>query len=99
VGTVESDESDLEGEEDDDDLDDDLLIVGEQTGTVDSTDASSSGTEPPAKKTKITLTVDQDKFAKRVEIQVMKTEVMSGTYEIALWLHPGNIIRHTFRNH
>ena len=39
VGDVESDESDLEGEEDDDDSDDDLLIVGEQSGTADSTGA------------------------------------------------------------
>jgi len=64
VGTVESDESDLEGEEDDDDSDDDFLIVGEQSGTEDSTDASSAGTEAPVKKAKITLTVEQEKFAK-----------------------------------
>ena len=64
VGTVESDESDLEGEEDDDDSDDDFLIVGEQSGTEDSTDASSEGTEAPVKKAKITLTVEQEKFAK-----------------------------------
>jgi hypothetical protein len=54
VGAVESDESDLEGEEDGDDSDDDLLIVGEQSGTTDSTGASSVGTEaqvgvPPSK--------------------------------------------------
>ncbi len=49
VGAVKSDESDLEGEEDDDDSDNDLLIVGEQSGTADSTGASSAGTEAPAK--------------------------------------------------
>ena len=49
VGAVESDESDLEGEEDDDDSDNDLLIVGEQSGTADSTGASSAVTETPDK--------------------------------------------------
>ena len=62
VGAVESDESDRDGEEDD--ADNDLLIVGEQSGTTDSTDASSAGTEAPVKKAKITLTEEQEKFAK-----------------------------------
>jgi hypothetical protein len=31
-------------------------IVSEQSGTADSTDASSAGTEAPVKKTKMTLT-------------------------------------------
>ena len=38
--------------------DDDLEIVVEESGTADSTGASSAGTETPAKKTKITLTVE-----------------------------------------
>ncbi len=57
-------ESDRDGEEDDDDSDDDLQIVGEQSGTADSTGASSAGTEAPAKKAKITLTEEQERFAK-----------------------------------
>jgi len=65
VGEVESDESDLEGEQDDDDSHDDLLIVGEQSGTADSTGASSAGTEAPAKKAKTTLTAEQEEFAKQ----------------------------------
>jgi hypothetical protein len=65
VGAVESDESDLEGEEDDDDSDDDLLIVGEQSGTADSTGASSAGTEAPSKKAKMTFTAEREKFAKQ----------------------------------
>jgi len=55
-------ESERDGEEDDDDSDDDLEIVGEQSGTADSTGASSAGTEAPAKKAKITLTGEQEKF-------------------------------------
>ncbi len=55
-------ESERDGE-DDDDSDDDLEIVGEESGTADSTGASSAGTEAPAKKTKITLTAEQEKFA------------------------------------
>jgi hypothetical protein len=43
-------ESERDREEDDDDSDDDLEIVGEQSGTADSTGASSAGTEAPAKK-------------------------------------------------
>jgi hypothetical protein len=50
-------ESERDGEEDNDDSDDDLQIVGEQSGTADSTGASSAGTEAPAKKAKITLTL------------------------------------------
>jgi hypothetical protein len=57
-------ESERDGE-DDDDSDDDLEIVGEKSGTADSTGASSAGTEAPAKKAKITLTAEQEKFAKQ----------------------------------
>jgi hypothetical protein len=57
-------ESESDGE-DDDDSDDDLEIVGEESGTADSTGASSAGTETPAKKAKITLTAEQHKFAKQ----------------------------------
>jgi len=57
-------ESERDGE-DDDDSDDDLEIVGEESGTADSTGASSAGTEAPAKKAKITLTAEQQKFAKQ----------------------------------
>ena len=47
-------ESERDGEEDDDDSDDDLQIV-----------ASSTGTEAPAKKAKMTLTEEQERFAKQ----------------------------------
>jgi hypothetical protein len=57
-------ESESDGE-DDDDSDDDLEIVGEESGTADSTGASSAGTETPAKKAKITLTAEQQKFAEQ----------------------------------
>jgi hypothetical protein len=58
--------------------------VGEQSGTVDSTGGSSAGTEAPDKKTKISESdIDGLKIFKfydhpeiRVEIQVMKTEVL-----------------------
>ena len=52
--SVSENEIERDGEEDDDDSDNDLQIVGEQSGTVDSTDTSSSGTETPVKKVKIT---------------------------------------------
>jgi flagellum-specific peptidoglycan hydrolase FlgJ len=58
-------ESERDGEEDDDDSDDDCQIVLEQSGTADSTGASSAGTEAPAKKAKMTLTSEQEKFAKQ----------------------------------
>ena len=50
-------ESEHDGEHDDD-SDDDLEIVGEESGTADSTGASSAGTEASAKKVIITLTVE-----------------------------------------
>ncbi len=50
-----SNESERDGEHDDD-SDDDLEIVGEESGTADSTGVSSAGTETPAKKAKITPT-------------------------------------------
>jgi len=66
-------ESERDGE-DDDDSDDDLEIVGEESGTADSTGASSAGTEAPAKKTKITLTAEQEKFAKQFHPAASKIE-------------------------
>ena len=53
------------GEEDDDDSDNDLEIVLEQSGTADSTGAASGGTEAPVKKTKITLTEEEENFTKK----------------------------------
>ena len=58
-------ESERGGEEDDDDSDNDLEIVLEQSGTADSTGAASGGTEAPANKAKITLTVEEENFAKK----------------------------------
>ena len=58
-------ESERDGEEDDDDSHDDCQIVLEQSGTADSTGASSAGTKAPAKKANMTLTTEQEKFAKQ----------------------------------
>jgi hypothetical protein len=41
-----------------------LEIVSEQSGTTDSTDAASGGTEAPVKKAKIMLTEEEETFAK-----------------------------------
>ena len=53
------------GEEDDEYSDNDSEIVFEQSGTADSTDTVSGGTEAPAKKAKITLTEEEENFAKK----------------------------------
>jgi hypothetical protein len=66
-------ESESDGE-DDDDSDDDLEIVGEESGTADSTGASSAGTETPDKKAKITLTTEQQKFAKQFHASASKID-------------------------
>ena len=63
--SVSDNESECDGEEDDHDSDNDLQIVGEQSCTADSTGASSAGTEALAKKAKITLTEEQERFAKQ----------------------------------
>ena len=52
-------------EEDDDYSENDLEIVLEQSGTADSAGAASGGTESPAKKAKITLTEEEENFAKK----------------------------------
>jgi hypothetical protein len=52
-------------EEYDDYSENDLEIVLEQSGTVDSAGAASGGTESPAKKAKITLTEEEENFAKK----------------------------------
>ena len=79
VGAAESvseNESERGGEEDDDDSDNDLQIVGEQSGTADSTGTSSAGTEAPAKKAKITLTEEQERFAKQFHPPASKIDRM-----------------------
>jgi len=60
-----------------------LEIVFEHSGTADSTDAASGGTEAPTKKTKITFTEQEENFGKKfrpgvskIEIEVIKTEVI-----------------------
>ena len=53
------------GEEDDDDSGNDLEIVLELSGTADSTGTASGGTEAPTKKVKITLTEEEENFAKK----------------------------------
>ena len=63
VGSVSDNDSERGGEEDNNVSDNDLEILGEQSGTTDSTGAASGGTEVPDKKTKITLTEEQETFA------------------------------------
>ena len=72
--SVSENEIERDGEEDDDDSDNDLQIVGEQSCTADSTGASSAGTEAPAKKAKITLTEEQERFAKQFHPAVSKID-------------------------
>ncbi len=48
--------------------------MGEESGTADSTGALSAGTEAPVKKAKITLTAEQEKFAKQFHPAVSKIE-------------------------
>ncbi len=59
VEPVSDNDSEGDEEEDDDDSDNDLEIVIEQSGTADSTDDTSGGTEAPVKKAKIMLTEEQ----------------------------------------
>ncbi len=61
---VSDNDSEGDEEEDDNDSDNDLEIVSEQSGTADSTDVVSGGTEAPVKKAKIILTEEQEAFAK-----------------------------------
>jgi hypothetical protein len=66
-----------------------LQIVGEQSGTVDSTDASSGGTEAPDKKAKITLTEQEEKFAKQFLQELFSKFLFLGpkSTERGKWLH------------
>ena len=60
-------DSERDGEEEDDTSDNDLEILGEQSGTADTTNSTgdaSGGTETPVKKTNTILTEDQETFAK-----------------------------------
>ena len=72
--SVSENEIERDGEEEDDDSDNDLQIVGEQSCTADSTGASSAGTEASAKKVKITLTEEQERFAKQFHPDVSKID-------------------------
>jgi hypothetical protein len=72
-------ESERDGEEDDDDSDDDLQIV-----------ASSAGTEAPAKKAKMTLTEEQERFAKQflpAASKVVRTRKISVRHVMQGFLH------------
>jgi hypothetical protein len=100
-------ESERDGEKDDDDSEDDLRTVGEQSGAADSTDASSAGTEAPAKKAKITLTEEQERFVKQflpAASKVVRTcGFMRETYsDIHLEIIKVSLVavkkRHGFRN-
>ena len=60
-------DSERDGKEEDDTSDNDLEMLGEQSGTTDETNSTgdaSGGTEAPAKKVKTMLTQDQETFAK-----------------------------------
>ena len=67
VESMSDNDSERDAEEEDDASDNDLEILGEQSGTADATNStcdSSGGTEAPAKKAKTMLTQDQETFAK-----------------------------------
>jgi hypothetical protein len=60
-------DNDSEFDEEDEDYvsEHDLEVLGEQSGTVESTGSVSGGTEAPVKKVKIILTEKEEKFAKQ----------------------------------
>jgi hypothetical protein len=80
------------------DSDNDLEIVSEQSGTADSTDDASGGTEAPVKKAKIILTEEQETFAKKFQPAPSRGLGAWYLYEIALWMHAGNLLSPGFRN-
>ena len=53
--------------DDDNVSENDLEIVGAQSGTADSIHAESGGNEAPAKKDKIMLTEEEEKFSKQFQ--------------------------------
>ena len=61
--SVSDNDSERGGEEDNNVSDNDLEMVGEQSGTTDNTVDASGGTEAPAKKAKIMLTEEQERYA------------------------------------
>ena len=72
--SVSDNDSECGGEEDNNVSDNDLEMVGDQSGTVDSTDDESGGTETPVKKTKITLTEEQERFDQQFQPVVSKID-------------------------
>ena len=67
VESMSDNDSERDAEEEDDASDNDLEILGEQSGTADTTNSTgdaSGGTEAPAKKVKTILTQDQETFTK-----------------------------------
>ncbi len=65
-------DNDSDGEEEDDVSDNDLEILGEQSGTEDTTnktDDASGGTETTAKKAKIMMTEQEQTFVKELDPQ------------------------------
>ena len=71
---VSDNDSERDGEEDDNVSENDLEIVGEQSCTPDSTGDSSAGSEVMVKKTKITLTEEQERFVKQCHPTVSKID-------------------------
>jgi hypothetical protein len=64
-----------DGAEEDDNYSENVLeIVLEQSGTADSGGAASGGTESPDKKVKITLTEEEENFAKKFRPSVSKID-------------------------
>ena len=64
-------DSERDGEDDDNVSENDLEIVGEQSGIADSTRTASEGNEAPVKKAKIMMTEEEEKFAKQFQPQVV----------------------------
>ena len=71
---VSDNDSERDGEDDDNVSENDLEIVGEQSGTADSTRAASGGNEAPVEKTKIILTEEEEKFTEQFQHAASKMD-------------------------
>ena len=74
VECVSDNDSERDGEDDDNVSENDLEIVGEQSGTTDSTHTTSGGNETSVKKVKITLTEDQEGFVQQFLLRPKSTK-------------------------
>ena len=82
---VSDNDSECDGEDDDSVSENDLEIVGEQSGPVDSTLDASGGNEVPDKKAKITLTEEQETFTQQfnpVSSKIDKTRKINLFFQV-----------------